>query len=190
MTARARTDIQETAIRAIAISFAEERAARALAESEARAEVERKVQAARDRTTALIYKAHYEYKVTKAAITREGLGASPGNNAAKHRLDEYMERMGLIPGESVLTIHDLPNMAAKLGPSGMTANRQDDEVLVKFTNYTHVDLGEGLTGTVRLSASYDVIDTENANEALLSALEYPLWGLKLVETDEYTEAIA
>lgn len=185
---RKRTAAQDGMLESITAAYADEKAARALAEVEARALIDSRIQAARDRTTALMYKAHHEYGVTKAAITTLGVG-STNFQAVKVRMDEYARRMALAPGEE-LEVADLPTAAVEGAPSAVFVNMgEDGAVTVRFRNYSHPDLGSDLSGTVRfLDGGGGSRLYEDENEALAETVDSPFWGYNVFELPEVQEA--
>lgn len=179
---RKRTKAQDEILRRIALAATDERSARIAAEAEARELIETRIQQARDRTTTLIYKAHHEYGVTKAAITTIALG-STNFQATKNRIDEYVERMSIIPGE---TIVDAPEAPSEGGLSTVQAKADETgSITVRFRNYTHEDIGTDLNGTVSFHDGFDGTATvEEGNEALREAASNPLWPLLVADLEE------
>lgn len=175
-------------LESITSAYADEKAARALAETEARKLIEKRMQAARDRTTALMYKAHTEYGVTKAAITTLGIG-STNFQAVKSRMDEYAQRMAFAPGEEV-EVGELPAAVAEGAPSAVFVNASEGgTVTVRFRNYSHPDLGSDLSGTVTFADGGGGARVyEDENEALGATVDDPFWGYNVFELPEVQEA--
>lgn len=180
---RKRTPEQESILAQIAHAAAQERTVYANAQAEAKALIAARVHEAQNKTNALMYQAHYEYGITKTAITAEGLGTT-NRQAADPRLREYMAEAGLTPAE---TLAERAQMA-RTPAAGIRVEVGGDVVSVILDGFTHPDVGDNLVGTVQFTPDGEMVALIEPNDALTTESDNPLWSMRLWDIDQIQEA--
>lgn len=181
MARRPLSQEQNNVVRAVAQAIADERSAEAIAKIEAQRIVEDRIAEKRKKTNALMFAARNNHGVSIAVLTemvlgntnRKGVTDRLEEHAALFDTDELRDRMAPAPETA-------EHAAATVG---LDVKRTKDMIVVTFTDFTHPDLGNGVTGILVFDLDGSVIEAPsgeslNTSNPLLSML---VWGMPEVQ---------
>lgn len=174
MARRPLNDEQAAAVEAIRNAARDEREE----EHKARIEVERAVrarmQSARDRTNAAVFRARTTHKVNISVVAELGFGNSNRMNVYK-RVEEYQASH-----PEVVAAVDGGHYVAPV--AGLEVRRDGSNVIVVFDHFSHVDLGDDINGVVKFNGDGEEIEHDSTLDPHYDA--QPLWGLLVYQLPE------
>lgn len=143
-----------------------EKDARALAQVEAKALIDRRMAEARAHTNKEISHCYYRLGVNKSLIAGLGLGSPSDRQAVYQRLAETDV---LEPGAEEENLSER-GITVELVDSDVDGQHQ---IAVHLNDHYHPDLGSGLTGSVLFTPEGELVEVDGA--FLVTMQENPLW---------------